>query len=48
MTARSHWNGIRMRSVQAAADPDDAPRTVTLPVDWDDEAASALVRLARG
>ncbi|WP_323992199.1 vitamin B12-dependent ribonucleotide reductase [Nguyenibacter sp. L1] len=48
MTARSHWNGIRMRSVQAAADPDDAPRAVTLPVDWDDEAASALVRLARG
>ncbi|MBY4640784.1 vitamin B12-dependent ribonucleotide reductase [Gluconacetobacter entanii] len=48
MTARSHWNGVRMRTVQAAADPDDAPRTVTLPADWDDTAAEALARLTPG
>lgn len=48
MTARSHWNGVRMRTTQAAADPDDALRAVTLPVDWDDEAAGALARLAPG
>ncbi|MBB2202690.1 TSCPD domain-containing protein [Gluconacetobacter tumulisoli] len=48
MTARSHWNGVRMRTTQAAADPDDAPRAVTLPVDWDDEAAAALARMTPG
>ncbi|WP_183482053.1 TSCPD domain-containing protein [Komagataeibacter kakiaceti] len=48
MTARSHWNGVRMRTVEAAADPDDAPRSVTLPADWDDTAAEALARLAPG
>ncbi|MBB2156169.1 vitamin B12-dependent ribonucleotide reductase [Gluconacetobacter diazotrophicus] len=48
MTARSHWNGVRMRTTQAAADPDDALRAVTLPVDWDDEAAAALARMAPG
>jgi ribonucleoside-diphosphate reductase alpha chain len=37
-----------MRTTQAAADPDDAPRAVTLPVDWDDEAAAALARLTPG
>ncbi|WP_246387566.1 TSCPD domain-containing protein [Gluconacetobacter sacchari] len=37
-----------MRTTQAAADPDDAPRAVTLPADWDDEAAAALARLAPG
>ncbi|MCE2565667.1 vitamin B12-dependent ribonucleotide reductase [Komagataeibacter sp. FNDCF1] len=48
MTARSHWNGVRMRTVEAAADPDDAPRSVTLPADWDDTAAEALARLTPG
>ncbi|RFP06678.1 vitamin B12-dependent ribonucleotide reductase [Komagataeibacter xylinus] len=48
MTARSHWNGVRMRTVEAAADPDDAPRSVTLPADWDDTAAEALAQLAPG
>ncbi|MFT8423769.1 MAG: vitamin B12-dependent ribonucleotide reductase, partial [Gluconacetobacter sp.] len=37
-----------MRTTQAAADPDDALRAVTLPADWDDEAAAALARLASG
>ncbi|PYD56644.1 vitamin B12-dependent ribonucleotide reductase [Komagataeibacter xylinus] len=48
MTARSHWNGVRMRTVEAAADPDDTPRSVTLPADWDDTAAEAVARLAPG
>lgn len=34
--------------VEAAADPDDAPRSVTLPADWDDTAAEAVARLAPG
>ena len=37
-----------MRTVEAAADPDDAPRSVTLPADWDDTAAEALARLTPG
>lgn len=37
-----------MRTVEAAADPDAAPRSVTLPADWDDTAAEALARLAPG
>ena len=37
-----------MRTVEAAADPDDAPRSITLPADWDDTAAEALARLAPG
>ncbi|MDT8870707.1 hypothetical protein RAA17_04935 [Komagataeibacter rhaeticus] len=35
-----------MRTTEAAADPDDTPRSVTLPADWDDTAAEALARLA--
>ncbi|GBQ12278.1 vitamin B12-dependent ribonucleotide reductase [Swaminathania salitolerans LMG 21291] len=43
------WNGVRMRTAQVAADPDDlALRAVTLPVTWEDEAAAALVQLAPG
>ena len=44
----AHWNGVRMRRVAAGADPDAARRAVTLPVDWDDAAASALAELAPG
>jgi hypothetical protein len=42
------WQGVRTRRTEAAADPDAAPRAVTLPVGWDDAAASALVALAPG
>ncbi len=42
------WHGIRTRVAMAAADPDDAPRSVTLPAAWGDHAASALAALAPG
>ena len=44
----AHWNGVRMRKVRAGADPDAATRLVTLPADWDDDAAAALAQLAPG
>nr|WP_294916612.1 vitamin B12-dependent ribonucleotide reductase [uncultured Neokomagataea sp.] len=49
MTARLHWTGVRMRTLQVTTDPDDsATRAVTLPAAWDDAAAEALARLAPG
>lgn len=42
------WHGVRMRRTEASADPDSAPRTVTLPAAWDDVAAAALAALAPG
>ena len=42
------WQGVRMRRVQAGADPDAPPRRVTIPASWGDEAAGALAALAPG
>lgn len=42
------WHGVRMRRIDAAADPDGLLRAVTLPASWDDTAASALADLASG
>ncbi|WP_264713070.1 TSCPD domain-containing protein [Limobrevibacterium gyesilva] len=42
------WQGVRMRRMAAAPDPDSAPRAVTLPASWDDAAAAALAALAPG
>ena len=42
------WQGERTRRTEAAADPDTAPRRVTLPAAWDDAAAAALAALAPG
>jgi ribonucleoside-diphosphate reductase alpha chain len=42
------WRGVRMRRVLAAADPESAPRVITLPVGWDDGAAAALAALLPG
>ncbi|WP_428487914.1 TSCPD domain-containing protein [Rhodopila sp.] len=42
------WHGVRMRRAEASADPEAAPRAVTLPVAWDDSAAAALAGLAPG
>jgi hypothetical protein len=42
------WQGIRMRQVAAAADPDGPGRLVTLPATWDDRAAEALAALSPG
>ena len=37
-----------MRRLEIGADPDSAPRTVTLPAAWEDGAAAALAALAPG
>lgn len=42
------WRGVRMRDTEAGADPDAAPRILTLPASWDDRAAAALAALAPG
>ncbi|GBR06288.1 TSCPD domain-containing protein [Acetobacter oeni] len=48
MNAQRYWNGVRMRTVMASPDPDAEARPVTLPADWDDDAASALADIAPG
>jgi ribonucleoside-diphosphate reductase alpha chain len=48
MKANRTWQGVRMRRVMAAAEPDLPPRLVTLPAAWDDTAAAALAELAPG
>ncbi len=45
---RGRWNGVRMRTAHAAADPDSTPRRITLPADWDDQAAQGLAALVPG
>ncbi|MBN9507869.1 MAG: hypothetical protein J0I21_01995, partial [Alphaproteobacteria bacterium] len=42
------WQGVRMRRMLAAADPESAPRLVALPTGWDDAAAAALAALSPG
>jgi hypothetical protein len=42
------WQGVRMRQVMAASDPDAPARLVTLPATWDDAAAEALAALSPG
>ncbi len=42
------WKGVRMRKAQLGADPDAPIRSVTVPADWNDAAASALLQLAPG
>ncbi|MCG0995225.1 vitamin B12-dependent ribonucleotide reductase [Acetobacter indonesiensis] len=46
--ARRHWNGVLMSTLQAAADPDAPLRSVTLPAEWDADAAAALAQLIPG
>jgi len=48
MKTNRTWHGVRMRRVMAAADPEAAPRQVTLPASWDDTAAAALAALVPG
>jgi len=48
MNTKKPWQGVRMRTVSAAPDPDAPARPVTLPVAWDDRAAAALVALVPG
>ncbi len=42
------WHGVRMRQVEAYAEPDGPPRQVIVPAAWDDWAAAALAWLAPG
>ena len=42
------WQGVRMRQVAVAAEPDGRPRLVTLPASWGESAAAALAALAPG
>ncbi len=42
------WQGVRMRQLMAAADPDAPARLITLPATWDDAAAEALAALVPG
>ncbi|MGI4800997.1 MAG: hypothetical protein ACRYF2_15100 [Janthinobacterium lividum] len=48
MTFTKIWRGVRMRDIEAGADPDAAPRPLTIPASWDDRAAAALAFLAPG
>ncbi|MFT8897515.1 MAG: vitamin B12-dependent ribonucleotide reductase [Acetobacter sp.] len=48
MNAHHFWNGVEMRTVMASADPDAPARAITLPADWDDDAASALAEIVTG
>jgi ribonucleoside-diphosphate reductase alpha chain len=48
MKSHRAWHGVRMRRVVAGADPDAAPRLITLPAAWDDTAAAAIAALASG
>ncbi len=49
-TMKSHriWHGLRTRRIAIGADPDSAPRAVTLPASWEDSAAAAIAALAPG
>ncbi|TPG59116.1 TSCPD domain-containing protein [Roseomonas nepalensis] len=47
-TRNTVWDGVALRRVRAAADPDANPRPVALPAAWDDTAAEALAALAPG
>ena len=42
------WQGVRMRRLEAGADPDAPGRWLTLPAAWDGAAAAALATLAPG
>lgn len=48
MSPHRIWHGVRMRQVDASPDPDRPARSVTLPVSWDDSAATALAALDPG
>jgi len=42
------WHGVRMRRLEAGANPDAPPRALTLPAAWEPAAAAALAELAPG
>ncbi len=42
------WDGMALWRVRAAPDPDSAPRSIALPVAWEEDAAEAIAALALG
>ncbi len=48
MRASKAWNGVRLRWVEAAGDPDAVPSRVFLPASWEDASASAIAALLPG
>lgn len=45
MKKRPLWNGVRMRNLQAAIDPDAPLHSITIPDRWEDSAATAIMQL---
>ncbi len=45
MKTRHLWNDVRMRNLQAAVDPDASLYSVTIPAQWEDQSASAILQL---
>lgn len=45
MNTRHIWNGVRMRNLQAAIDPDASLYSVTMPARWEDQTATAILQL---
>lgn len=45
MKTRHLWNGVRMRNLQAAIDPDASLYSVTIPAQWEDQTATAILQL---
>ena len=48
MTPHPLWRGVRLRRIAVGADPDAAPRLISLPTGWEESAAAALAALAPG
>ncbi|MBO6035628.1 MAG: vitamin B12-dependent ribonucleotide reductase [Acetobacter sp.] len=46
--SKNYWDGVLMNTLEATADPDSPLRSVTLPVEWDIVAASALAQIVPG
>ena len=48
MRTSKAWHGVRLRWVEAAADPDAQPSRVQLPASWSDAAAGAIAAMSPG
>lgn len=45
MKTRHLWNGVRMHNLQAAIDPDAPLYSVTIPTQWENQTATAILQL---
>jgi ribonucleoside-diphosphate reductase alpha chain len=48
MRTSKAWQGVRLRWVEAAGDPDAQPARIRLPASWSDGAAAAIAAMAPG